>query len=41
MLLYNHNNPWIIKFKVKNLAPPIRNKQIGVLGYNWFLCIIS
>jgi hypothetical protein len=43
-ILYDHNNPWIISFNVKNLqvlTPPIKNKQINVLGFNYFLCIIS
>jgi hypothetical protein len=41
-LLYNHNNPWIMSFNVKFLpilTPPIKKKHIGVLKYNYFLCI--
>jgi hypothetical protein len=43
-LLYNYNNPWIMSFNVKVLpipTPPIKNKHIGVLRYNCFLCITS
>jgi hypothetical protein len=43
-LLHNCNNPSIMSFNVKILfilAPPIKNKHIGVLGYNYFLCIPS
>ncbi len=38
-LLYNHNNPWIMSFNVKVLpipTPLVKNKHIGVLGYNCF-----
>jgi len=43
-LLYNCNNPWIISFNGKVYQfqqPPIKNKQIGVSRYNYFLCITS
>ncbi len=43
-LLYNRNNPWIISFNIKVYQfqqPPIKNKQIGVSKYNYFLCITS
>ncbi len=39
-LLYSHNKPWIISFKViflLVLAPPIKNICIGILGYICFL----
>jgi hypothetical protein len=43
-LLYNYNNLWIINFNVKVLlipAPPIKNKQIDISKYNYFLCIMT
>jgi hypothetical protein len=43
-LLYNCNTPWIINFNVKVYhfqQPAIKNKQIGVSRYNYFLCIMS
>jgi hypothetical protein len=41
-LLYNRNNPWIISLNVKFCQfqqPFIKNKQIDVSRYNYFLCI--
>ncbi len=36
-LLYNCNNPWIMSLTIKVLlvlAPLVKNKHIGVSGYN-------
>jgi hypothetical protein len=43
-LLYDYNNPWIINCKIKVLPIPashIKNKQISISWYNYFLCITS
>ena len=42
--LYICSRPYIMSFMVNVflvLAPPVKNKCIGLFGYNLFLCILS